>query len=222
MSKQYLLDNSVEEDGSLETKYLVFTGARKPEPNGYGNIYYEGRTQGTHRIAWTVFVGPIPKGRQINHLCNNPPCFRIEHLELGTHLSNMHYMWKCGRHPGSSNWVPKEVVLEARKMADEGHSQTYIAECLGLSISAVWSIVRGLAHADVGGPITIRPRSSRFAGVSFHHGKWKAQLSIDGRQRHLGRFGFEGDAAICYNAHVAWLGLNRPLNPITEKDWHHD
>jgi hypothetical protein len=111
-------------------------------------------------------------------------------------------------------------------MAAEGHSHAYIAECLGITQGAVSRVVRGERRADVGGPITIidRPKSSRFVGVSFNkqRGKWQACLSINGVSHRLGLFGFEGDAAIAYNAHVAWLGLDRPLNVITEEDWHHD
>jgi hypothetical protein len=161
---------------------------------------------------------------QINHLCNNPPCTRIEHLEIGTQKSNIRYMWKCGRHPGNGQELPDQVILEMRQMAHEGYSQHYIAECLGANQSTVSAIVRGVDRANVGGPITVihRPKSSKFIGVLAVNGKWRAQLSINNITQRLGTFGFEGDAAICWNAHVAWLGLNRPLNTITEEDWHHD
>jgi hypothetical protein len=63
-----------------------------------------------------------------------------------------------------------------------------------------------------------------FAGVYFDNarGKWGASLWVDGKRLNLGRFGFEGDAAICWNYHVAYLGLKRPLNVIIQADWHHD
>ena len=221
--REYLLANCVEEDGPLETKCVVFTGPRNS--SGYGNVTYEGTTHQVHRIAWMISVGPIPPGRQINHLCNNPPCFRVSHLEVGTPSSNMQYMWDCGRHPGNrSHALPDEVILEARRMAGEGHDQTYIAECLGISNRTVSRLVRGVHRAELGGPITIidRCKTSKFVGVSSCYGKWSAHLRIKGIGHHLGRFAFEGDAAICWNAHVAYLGLRRELNVITEADWHHD
>jgi hypothetical protein len=155
--KQYLLDNCVEEDGALETKCLVWTGTCNPD--GYGYVRYEGRSQNVHRVAWKVFVGPIPEGMQVNHKCDNPPCFRIEHLELGTQLSNIRAMWERGRNV-IGNALPDKVVLEARKMADQGYSQTYIAECLGTTQSTVSRIVRGESRASVGGPLTIIDREN--------------------------------------------------------------
>jgi hypothetical protein len=226
--KEYLLANSVEEDGRLETKCLVFTGTRNPD--GYGIVQYEGITHNVHRAAWKVFVGPIPDGLHVRHKCENPPCWRISHLELGTHSDNIQDMWDRGRSLGNGKdgyhgELPDQVVLEARRMADEGYSNAYIAEWLGISNSAVSDIVRGLTRVDVGGPITIidRPKSSKFVGVILlRNGKWRAQLAIKGRTHHLGTFGFEGDAAICWNAHVAWLGLDKQLNTITAEDWRHD
>jgi hypothetical protein len=45
---------------------------------GYGCV----SGTGTHRFAWELFVGPIPSGMEVDHLCFNPPCVRIEHLRL--------------------------------------------------------------------------------------------------------------------------------------------
>jgi hypothetical protein len=35
---------------------------------------WQGRDQGTHRIAWMVTHGPIPPGKWVLHHCDNPPC----------------------------------------------------------------------------------------------------------------------------------------------------
>jgi len=225
--KQYLLDRCVEEDGPLETKCLVYTGSCNPK--GYGRVRYEGYMQGVHRLIWEASFGPIPEDLWVLHHCDCPPCCRISHLYLGTPADNTRDCWDRGRHPGNGgypwNATPDEVVLEARQMAHEGHSLAFIAECLGISHSGVTRIVRGETRANVGGPVTIieHRKSSRFVGVRAHSpGKWEARLTLNGRTLQLGLFGFEGDAAIAYNFHVAWLGLDRPLNPITEEDWHHD
>jgi hypothetical protein len=221
--RQYLLANCVEEDGPLETKCLVFTGPRNAF--GYGKASYEGTSQNAHRVAWEVFAGPIPDSLWVLHRCDNPPCTRISHLYLGDQSNNMQDMWDRGRHPGTGACgLSEKDVLEARNMAAEGYSHSFIAECLGTARRTITDIVRGETRASVGGPITIidRPKSSKFVGVIAEHGKWRAQLSINGVQHHLGTFGFEGDGGIAYNFHVAWLGLKRPLNVITEADWHHD
>ena len=42
----------------------------------------------THRIAWMLKNGPIPKGMCVLHHCDNPPCCNPSHLFLGTKADN--------------------------------------------------------------------------------------------------------------------------------------
>lgn len=42
-----------------------------------------------HRIAYRLFVGPIPDGHEIDHLCRVRHCLRPDHLEVVTHAENM-------------------------------------------------------------------------------------------------------------------------------------
>jgi hypothetical protein len=48
---------------------------------GYGKFWHRGYNRRAHRFAYEWFVGPIPEGLQIDHLCRNPPCVRPSHLE---------------------------------------------------------------------------------------------------------------------------------------------
>lgn len=43
-----------------------------------------------HRLSWQLFVGSIPDGMQIDHLCKNPSCVRPDHLEVVTPKENNH------------------------------------------------------------------------------------------------------------------------------------
>lgn len=63
------------------------------QPNGYGMISLGGRGDGIgyiHRVSYTLFVGPIPEGLVIDHLCRNRACCNPEHLEPVTQLENTH------------------------------------------------------------------------------------------------------------------------------------
>lgn len=49
------------------------------------------------RYSWELHFGPIPPGYQVQHLCNNPPCIRPDHLTVGLQKQNLEYMHACGR-----------------------------------------------------------------------------------------------------------------------------
>jgi hypothetical protein len=55
---------------------------------GYGAVYFWGGTQSAHRVAYTLAVGPIPAGMQLDHLCRVRACVNPAHLELVTGLEN--------------------------------------------------------------------------------------------------------------------------------------
>ena len=64
---------------------------------GYGRVYYDGRMQLAHRVAWQKANGPIPEGFVVCHRCDNPPCINADHLFVGTQTDNMADMAKKGR-----------------------------------------------------------------------------------------------------------------------------
>jgi hypothetical protein len=56
--------------------------------NGYGRIRVGGADLRAHRHAYEVFVGPIPDGLVIDHLCRTPLCVNPSHLEPVTVREN--------------------------------------------------------------------------------------------------------------------------------------
>ena len=56
--------------------------------DGYGIIRVGGRAQGAHRLAYELYVGPIPAGLEIDHLCQTRNCVNPEHLEPVTREEN--------------------------------------------------------------------------------------------------------------------------------------
>ena len=63
--------------------------------DGYGRIGVGSRSDGTrrlvylHRWVYEQMVGPVPDGLEIDHLCRNRACIRLEHLDVVTHRENM-------------------------------------------------------------------------------------------------------------------------------------
>lgn len=53
-----------------------------------------------HRQAWVAAHGPIPDGLCVLHHCDNPPCYRLDHLFLGTKAENWDDMRAKGRNRG--------------------------------------------------------------------------------------------------------------------------
>ena len=59
--------------------------------HGYAAIGIGQRALGTgvgHRVAYTLFKGPIPDGLTIDHLCNVRACLNPDHLEAVTQEEN--------------------------------------------------------------------------------------------------------------------------------------
>lgn len=55
---------------------------------GYGVSAGFGCERAVHRITYTMAVGPIPDGYQVDHLCRIPRCCNPDHLEAVTPAEN--------------------------------------------------------------------------------------------------------------------------------------
>ena len=56
---------------------------------GYGMFWFEGRDQPAHRVSYTLSVGEIPAGLDLDHLCRNRGCVNPAHLEPVTRGENL-------------------------------------------------------------------------------------------------------------------------------------
>lgn len=58
-------------------------------PGRYAQFKVDGQPHLAHRWSYMTFVGPIPAGMQIDHLCVTPRCVRPTHLEPVTGRENL-------------------------------------------------------------------------------------------------------------------------------------
>ena len=65
---------------------MVFTGAKH---KGYGLVNVGGKMRGAHRVWWLAHGRAIPDGMQLDHLCRNRACVRLDHLEPVTRKENL-------------------------------------------------------------------------------------------------------------------------------------
>lgn len=138
---------------------------RSKNAAGYGacGILSDG-TQGAHRAAWLLFVGPIPENMQVLHKCDVRNCVRPDHLFLGDQSTNIKDAVQKGRWKqtpvGYPAWLPKGVAHHAAKLNPEsareikqhlqkGVSLTQLATMYGITKQSVLAIKRGQSWREV-------------------------------------------------------------------------
>ena len=77
------------------TPCIEWTGAKTY--NGYGLIRRGGKNHRLPRYVWTNAIGAIPAGMLVLHRCDNPACYNLLHLFLGTPKDNSQDMVRKGR-----------------------------------------------------------------------------------------------------------------------------
>jgi hypothetical protein len=109
---------------------------------GYGLMYRPEvrRNVRVHKWVWEQVNGPLPEGLNALHKCDNPPCFRLDHLFAGTHRENASDKIAKGR---QVHKLTAEQVRAIRVRLAEGGTHRGIAAEFGVTKSSVTGIARG-------------------------------------------------------------------------------
>lgn len=114
---------------------------RSKNGKGYGQMKMNGKLWAVHRIYYEREYGPIPEGKQLDHLCRNRACVNPMHLEPVSGTENMRR--------GSATKVSLEQVREIRKLAEADASKKELARWYGISLTQTYRIIRRESWADV-------------------------------------------------------------------------
>ena len=111
--------------------------------SGYGMAWRDGKHVLAHRAYYEEWVGPIPDGYQLDHLCRNRACVNPEHLEVTTRRQNVRR--------GSNAKLTEAQVVEIRERA-EGcpvrPASRGLAPEYGVTPACVRDVLRGKTWKD--------------------------------------------------------------------------
>ena len=68
---------------------LCFIWNGKLSSAGYGKVNVDGKQIYAHRAMYEQEVGPIPDGKELDHLCRQTDCVNPSHLDPVTHAVNL-------------------------------------------------------------------------------------------------------------------------------------
>lgn len=114
---------------------------------GYGQISVHDVNCRTHVVAFQLFHGPVPDGKEVCHSCDVRACWNPEHLFAGTHQENVADCVAKGRNSsppricGEANHnatLTDIQVAEIRALRARHVPQRRVAAMFGVSQSTVW------------------------------------------------------------------------------------
>lgn len=137
---QYLAENSVPHESGC----ILWTGAIGGTGYGVGQI--AGRLIASHRLAYEVRHGEIPKGMHVCHACDVRACINPDHLFVGTHQDNMQdKVSKARQSRGEVHGMAKIYEEQALFILKSGMSNSELAKMFGITRDHVAIIKSGKA-----------------------------------------------------------------------------
>ena len=127
---------------------------------GYGHAYdpVTRRAGSTHRIAYRLAHGHIPKGAHILHLCDTPACCNPAHLIAGDNTLNVHHKLSRNRQARSKGEADGRALLResdvlwirvlARVFPRRSGVVTRMAESLGVHQTTISAVITRRTWSD--------------------------------------------------------------------------
>ena len=144
------------------------------EITGYGLASISGSTQRTHRVAWVLTNGPIPKHLRkrrycVCHTCDNRACCNPAHLWLGTDGENAADMTAKGRvAQGERHYMAKLTVEQVLDIRRDPRGARELAEQYQVSKATIYGVRHRETWRDLNantperiGPRYPRPRTKK-------------------------------------------------------------
>lgn len=128
-----------------------WNGANESKRGGYGLFWMLDDHRRASRVAYEIYVGPIPAGLHVLHKCDNPPCVNPDHLFVGTPLDNARDCSAKGRRRnvpsvGEKNGLARLTNEQARQIKTaltSGAKGRLLAKMFSVSESIISDIKRG-------------------------------------------------------------------------------
>jgi hypothetical protein len=141
--------------------------------SGYGQFSVDRRPVGSHRVAYIALVGPIPEGKELDHLCRvrhcvNPahldPVTRAEHIlrspyviavinAAKTHCPHGHEYspentWRNARGARWCRGCSRESMRRIKARQRSARPDNWMPKNVKLTADAVAAMRRGVAQGD--------------------------------------------------------------------------
>lgn len=127
---------------------------RSCDSSGYGTVRanFLNRTLATHRLAYTIYIGPIPEGMLVLHRCDMPPCINPNHLFLGDDAANVADRDAKGRRVdlrGVEQGRAKLSEADVLAIISDPRKHREIAADYGISTGPVMLIKSGISWTHI-------------------------------------------------------------------------
>jgi len=118
------------------------------DSSGYGSIYYQKRLWSAHRLSYSLSVGAIPRGKQINHTCDNTRCVNPKHLWIGTQQENIadrvqkKRSYRAHGSKNASSKLTERKVRNIKRLLQQGVTYSQLSRAYKVATSTIGRIAR--------------------------------------------------------------------------------